>query len=174
VTLLPAADLVWLGWRLLDQDRQLAAQGAMERRECAADSVVAALQQAISDSRRSPADPLGLQTRVGEGLGLHHLASGGRRHQRPAPALEAQRFERGDAWVQQPGVCDTVAGLGGELSGTIKDFGRRREDVADPVRGQRSGIRNRNGKRATTRIASSCSFHATSWHRASGAIVSAS
>jgi len=37
VTLGPAAGLVWLGWRLLEQDRALASQRVLERRENAAD-----------------------------------------------------------------------------------------------------------------------------------------
>jgi threonine/homoserine/homoserine lactone efflux protein len=33
VTLAPAAGLVWLGWSLLEQDRQLETQRAMERKD---------------------------------------------------------------------------------------------------------------------------------------------
>ena len=50
VTLLPAAALLWLGWRFLEQDRTLAAQRLHERREQAADLIVVALQQALAAS----------------------------------------------------------------------------------------------------------------------------
>jgi len=43
VTLVPAAGLVWLGWYLLRQDRALVDQRIQERRERAADLLVAAL-----------------------------------------------------------------------------------------------------------------------------------
>jgi signal transduction histidine kinase len=52
VTLAPAAGLVWLGWTLLDQDRQLEAQREMERREYAADRIVGILRQELSDIRQ--------------------------------------------------------------------------------------------------------------------------
>jgi signal transduction histidine kinase len=42
--------LAWLGWRLLDQDRALESQRIEERRERAADQVVAALQRAVQPS----------------------------------------------------------------------------------------------------------------------------
>ena len=44
LTLGPATGLVWLGWRLLDQDRALETQRITERREYAADRIVAMLQ----------------------------------------------------------------------------------------------------------------------------------
>jgi signal transduction histidine kinase len=44
LTLGPATGLVWLGWRLLDQDRALETQRIAERREYAADRIVAMLQ----------------------------------------------------------------------------------------------------------------------------------
>ena len=52
LTVLPAAGLVWLGWRLLEQDRALEAQRAMERREYAADLVAGALSRRMAVSRR--------------------------------------------------------------------------------------------------------------------------
>lgn len=57
VTLAPAAGLVWLGWELLEQDRELEAQRMTERREFTADRIVGALQQEISAVRRALADP---------------------------------------------------------------------------------------------------------------------
>jgi signal transduction histidine kinase len=52
VTLGPALGLIPLGWRLLDQDRALAGQRIVERRENAADQVVAALQRELQASER--------------------------------------------------------------------------------------------------------------------------
>ena len=46
----PSLGLVWLGWRLLDQDRALEKQRIDERRERAADQVVASLQRAVQTS----------------------------------------------------------------------------------------------------------------------------
>lgn len=52
LTLGPSLGLVWLGWRLLDQDRALQHQRIEERRERAADEVVVALQRAVQGSER--------------------------------------------------------------------------------------------------------------------------
>jgi len=57
VTLVPAVGLVWLGWRLLEQDRALEVQRATERRELAADRIVNTLQQEITSIRQTLADP---------------------------------------------------------------------------------------------------------------------
>ena len=57
VTLAPGAGLVWLGWRLLEQERALEAQRRLERREHAADVVVGALREQILASRQGLADP---------------------------------------------------------------------------------------------------------------------
>ena len=56
LTLGPSLGLVWLGWRLLDQDRALQNQRIAERRERAADEVVAALQRALQASERDLAE----------------------------------------------------------------------------------------------------------------------
>jgi signal transduction histidine kinase len=52
LTVAPAAGLAWLGWRLLEQDRALEAQRALERQEYAADLVASALSRQIAVSRR--------------------------------------------------------------------------------------------------------------------------
>jgi two-component system, OmpR family, phosphate regulon sensor histidine kinase PhoR len=58
VLLVPAAAVVWLGLRLVDQDRALAARQLRERREAAADRVIASLQHAVAISeRRLAGDP---------------------------------------------------------------------------------------------------------------------
>ncbi len=51
LTVAPAAGLVWLGWRLLEQDRTLEAQRILERQEYAANLVVGALSRQIAVSR---------------------------------------------------------------------------------------------------------------------------
>ena len=48
ITVVPLATLLWLGWRLLAQDRMLEGQQAQQRVERAADLVVAALQRVFS------------------------------------------------------------------------------------------------------------------------------
>ena len=77
LTLGPSLGLVWLGWRLLDQDRALENQRIGERRERAADQVVASLQRALQTSeldlaqRRAPtagADALMVEFRAAEVL----------------------------------------------------------------------------------------------------------
>ncbi|MBP1623501.1 MAG: yycG 2 [Acidobacteria bacterium] len=51
LTIAPAAGLAWLGWRLLEQDRALEAQRALERQEYATDLVAGALSRRIATSR---------------------------------------------------------------------------------------------------------------------------
>jgi len=53
LTVAPAAGLVWLGWRLLEQDRALETQRALERQDHVADLVVSALSRQIALSRES-------------------------------------------------------------------------------------------------------------------------
>lgn len=50
VALLPLVLLLWVGWRLLEQDRTLAGQQVAQRVERAADIVTAALERAVSAS----------------------------------------------------------------------------------------------------------------------------
>ena len=57
VTLLSVIALVWLGLRLMEQDRALEAQRLQERREGAADRIVTSLEQALSASERRLANP---------------------------------------------------------------------------------------------------------------------
>ena len=56
LTLGPSLGLVWLGWRLLDHHRALQNQRIAERRERAADEVVAALQRALQANERDLAE----------------------------------------------------------------------------------------------------------------------
>lgn len=52
VLLVPAAAVVWLGVRLIEQDRALASRQLRERRESAADRLTAGLEQAVSSTER--------------------------------------------------------------------------------------------------------------------------
>lgn len=52
ITVVPLAVLLWLGWRLLDQDRLLENQRAQERLERAADLAASALQRLVSGSEQ--------------------------------------------------------------------------------------------------------------------------
>jgi two-component system, OmpR family, phosphate regulon sensor histidine kinase PhoR len=67
VLLAPAAAVVWLGVRLVDEDRALASRQLRERRESAADRLVAGLAQALSASeRRLFGGPTALAFRPGD------------------------------------------------------------------------------------------------------------
>jgi signal transduction histidine kinase len=57
VTLAPAAGLVWLGWRLLEQERALEAQRRLERREQVAELIVGTLREQLLADRRTLGDP---------------------------------------------------------------------------------------------------------------------
>lgn len=52
ITVAPLAMLLWVGWRLVEQDRVLEAQQAQQHLERAADLVVAALQRALASSEQ--------------------------------------------------------------------------------------------------------------------------
>ncbi|MBK5295987.1 MAG: HAMP domain-containing histidine kinase [Vicinamibacteria bacterium] len=52
VTVVPLATLLWLGWRLLEQDRSLEGQQTRQRVERAADLIVAAIERAIATSEQ--------------------------------------------------------------------------------------------------------------------------
>ena len=52
VLLVPAGAVVWLGARLIEQDRALASRQLRERRESAADRLIAGLEQAVSATER--------------------------------------------------------------------------------------------------------------------------
>jgi signal transduction histidine kinase len=81
VTAVPVAALVWLGFRLADQDRQLARQREAEQRELAAGRIVSALEQALAATERTIAD------RSPAGTGAIRI-----------------HFRQGDIAVQPPGA----------------------------------------------------------------------
>src|SRR5436309_6422232 len=64
VSLAPSCLLVWLGWRLFEQDRELDRQGGQERRERAADLMVAGLEQSLAAAEQRLADPSLARDRV--------------------------------------------------------------------------------------------------------------
>ena len=63
ITLVPSILLIAFGRRLLQQDRELSRQQSQERREQAADLVVAALEQSVTGAEQSLQDPTALQAR---------------------------------------------------------------------------------------------------------------
>ena len=64
VLLVPATAVVWLGVRLIEQDRALASRQLKERRESAADRLIAGLEQAVSSTERHlDGDPTSLPIR---------------------------------------------------------------------------------------------------------------
>lgn len=60
VAALLAATLLWLGWQLARQDRELAAQRLQERREAAADLALAALQKSLARAEEQLSELLNL------------------------------------------------------------------------------------------------------------------
>src|SRR5947207_6771368 len=52
ITVVPLTTLLWLGWRLLEQDRALEQQQVQQRVELGADLIVSALQRAVSVSEQ--------------------------------------------------------------------------------------------------------------------------
>ncbi|MBK5290760.1 MAG: hypothetical protein JJE04_03565 [Acidobacteriia bacterium] len=61
LTLAPSSLLIWFGWRSLRQDRVLALQQVQERREQAADLIVAGLEQSVEAAEQSLRDPQAAQ-----------------------------------------------------------------------------------------------------------------
>ena len=87
----PAVALVWLGLRLFDQDRALAMQRSVERREAALQAVAFSLEQSLSESQRWFAeDPLP------DGVVRFTLST------REVRAYPPDRV----AWVPAPPSCD--------------------------------------------------------------------
>ena len=109
VLLLPAAAVVWLGARLIDQDRALASRQLRERRESAADRLVASLAQTLSTTERQlESNPTALPVQSHEDSVLITLGPGrveafppGRVLYLPevpqAPAEPTAPFEAGEA-----------------------------------------------------------------------------
>lgn len=60
VTFVPATGLIWLGWRLLEQDRALMDQRIQEHREHAADLLVSALEQKLLVAQQELTEPTAL------------------------------------------------------------------------------------------------------------------
>ena len=62
MTLVPSLLLVAFGWRLLQQDRAIGLQQLQERREQAADLVVSALEQRLTEIEQALRDPTAIET----------------------------------------------------------------------------------------------------------------
>ena len=66
VILVPAAALVWLGWRVLEQDRTVEAQRLQERLEAAADRATDALIRRLKELESIPMFDYVVVNRQGE------------------------------------------------------------------------------------------------------------
>lgn len=78
VLLVPATAVIWLGVRLIEQDRALASRQLRERRESAADRLIAGLEQAVSSTeRRLDGEPTRLPIRPDDDAVLVTLRSSG-------------------------------------------------------------------------------------------------
>jgi signal transduction histidine kinase len=64
ITLAPSTLLIWSGWRSLQQDRAIALRQLQERREQAADLIVAGLEQSLVASEQALRDPSAMQALV--------------------------------------------------------------------------------------------------------------
>ena len=109
VLLVPAAAVVWLGVRLIEQDRALASRQLRERLESAADRLTAGLDQAVSSTeRRLDGDPTRLPIQPDDDAVVVTLRPNGieaypRDHLLyvpaipPGPAEPTDAFEAGEA-----------------------------------------------------------------------------
>ena len=106
--LVPAVAVVWLGARLIEQDRALASRQLREGRESAADRLIAGLEQAVSSTeRRLDGEPTGVPIRPDDDAVLVTLrASGIDAYPRdllyvpvipPGPPEPTEAFEGGEA-----------------------------------------------------------------------------
>src|SRR5881296_3371576 len=92
VTCVPAATMLWLGNRLLEQDRRLETQYKQERREQATDRAVRFLQATVSDPalfRTAPGSGA-ILTRYPAGPKLFHVEPG------TLPEAPADGFREGE------------------------------------------------------------------------------
>ena len=108
VLLVPAVAVVWLGARLIEQDRALASRQLRERRESAADRLIAGLEQAVSATERLlDGEPSGVPIRPDDDAVLVTLRPGGiEAYPRnllyvpvlpPGPPEPTEAFEEGEA-----------------------------------------------------------------------------
>jgi signal transduction histidine kinase len=105
VTCVPAATMLWLGSRLLQQDQRLEAQYKQESREQAADRAVRYLQAAISDPALFQAEP-------GAGAELIRYPAGSALfHTNPGALLEApaDTFREGEELENRQGDLKRAA-----------------------------------------------------------------
>jgi hypothetical protein len=87
VTLVPAAGLVWLGWRTLEQDRALETQQVRDRLEHATDVIVSDLQHELGRIEESPSELTAVETGSSEKILLVTLGPTGVLRHHGAPLL---------------------------------------------------------------------------------------
>src|SRR5262249_54331984 len=113
VTCVPAATMLWLGDRLLEQDRRLVTQSKQERREQAPDRGVRFLQATGSDPALS-------QTAPGSGAILTHYPAGPKLfHVEPGtlPEAPADAFREGEEIENRQGDLKRAAEVYRRLTG---------------------------------------------------------
>ena len=120
VTCVPAATVLWLGWRLLQQDRRLETQYQQERREQAADRAVRSLQAALSDPalfRNSPG-PGAILVSYPAGPAMFHTES------KALPEASIGVFREGEDFENRPGdlkkASEVYRGLTGARDPAIR------------------------------------------------------
>jgi signal transduction histidine kinase len=120
VTCVPAATVLWLGWRLLEQDRRLETQHKQERREQAADRAVRSLQAALSD-------PALFQTSPGQGAILVFYPAGPvmfHAEPRALPEASIEVFREGEDIENRTGdlkrAAETYRGLTGAREPAVR------------------------------------------------------
>jgi hypothetical protein len=109
VLLPPAVTLIWLGFRLLEQDRELEAQREIEIREAAADAIARSLSQSVNEAESwSPSGPLpdGAHGIIVNATGVRSHPAGRVLWMTPGPVLPeppSQAFEEAElVEVQTP------------------------------------------------------------------------
>ncbi|MEK7406285.1 MAG: ATP-binding protein [Acidobacteriota bacterium] len=105
VLCVPMATVLWLGSRLLEQDRQLEAQRKLERREQAADRALRALASALSEEalfRTNPGEGA-LGVRLPQGPLLFRTSA------EPLPEAPAAAFEEGERLEFRQGQSEGAA-----------------------------------------------------------------
>lgn len=104
ITVVPLVTLLWLGWRLLEQDRALEQQQVQQRVERGADLIVSALQRAVSvsEQRLAAGGGPGADEAVAVTFREGHVEASPRERMayvpvvRPLPGAPAAAFARGD------------------------------------------------------------------------------
>ena len=107
VTCLPAVTVLWLGARLLEQDRRLETQYKQERREQAADRAVRSLQASLSDAALFQSAPGEMAILVSYPAGPALFQTEAKR----LPEAPARLFHEGEAIEYRGGDLEKTAAL---------------------------------------------------------------